>query len=85
MGLGSRIEGLAAMIFAILGTSVLVNVDALIIRIGFGGALCYSYSKGPPQKSIGNCLGSYISLRVWARSSGVLEYDSSRFFQSWDS
>ena len=50
MGLGSRIEGLAAMIFAILGTSVLVNVDALIIRIGFGGALCYSYSKGPPKK-----------------------------------
>ena len=25
------------------------NIGALIIRIGFGGLLCYNYNKEPPQ------------------------------------
>ena len=33
------------------------NIGALIIRIGCWGPLCYSYTKEPPQNSIGNYLG----------------------------
>ena len=44
----------------------LSNVGALIIRIGFWGIACHDYEREPPPKnSLGNYLGSYITV-FWA-------------------
>ena len=38
------------------------NVEALIVRLGFGGPLYYSYNQDPPpQNSIGNYFGLFLA------------------------
>ena len=44
----------------------MVDIGALIIRIGFWGPLYYNYSKEPPKHSIGNYLGPYILIFIIA-------------------
>ena len=45
-----------------------VNIVALIIRIGFGGALYYTDNKEPPQNRVSNYLRPYIITEPFYRS-----------------
>ena len=54
------------------------NVGAFIIRIGFGGILCYHYNGKEPQNSIGNYEDLYITpglLAVLGNAEGSYQVD----------